>query len=1042
MKKFLKTKSIRTKLSAIVILVLLIPTLIFLSCLAISLNRVNNDSQAIVGDKVLGEVKSKLQSTVQTVVTSMEELYKENESKVSQGAMTEDKSVSSVLGKIDAVRYGDSGYFFVYKYDGTRLVAPENESQAGQNLLELTDSKGNKPVQEFIKAAKAGGDYISYVWLNPQTNQQEDKISYVAPLKFGNLELAVGTDSYLPMVLASKNEISSSINKTKSSMLLTIILLISAVLVLAFILVYIYLSKTIAAPINKLIETSDRLASGNMAINNMGDINISNGEMGKIVKSFNKIFDRMFWYEALLDSIPFLISATDMDMNWTFVNKSAEESLGMKRKDLLGKQCSNWNPDICKTENCAVKRLKSGKPQTLFENNGLYLQIDTSFILDKSGEKVGHIEVIRDNTLREKSRLYQKMEVERLANNLKLLASGNLELDMDVSEADVYTKNDRENFMQINNNLAKVKDAIGLLVEDSKMLTHQAIEGRLDTRADTGKHQGNFKAIIEGVNETLDTIVGNLEAIPTPIQFIDKDFKIQYVNRAAAALLGRTKSQLLGINCSDAWNTRSCRTSNCPCMRAMNEDKIIQCENDCSVGGKIYDIFCSGAPLKDKDGKIIGSFEFITDQTELKKVIRVSKKVSEYQSSEVAKLTESISKLAQGDLQIDITVSEGDHDTAEVRATFDIIATALKQSVDSIRDYVSDISRILEEISSGNLNLSVTDSFKGDFVEIRNSLNLIIKSLNEIFKEIGTASEQVSSGAKQVADSSQALSQGSTEQASAIEELTASMEEIASQTKQNAVNANQASEHAVLAKDNAMNGNTQMHEMLRAMKEINESSTNISKIIKVIDEIAFQTNILALNAAVEAARAGQHGKGFAVVAEEVRNLAARSANAAKETTALIEGSIRKVEDGTKIANDTASALNTIVDGITKVTSLIGNIATSSNEQATGITQVNQGIFQVSQVTQTNSATAQESAAASEELSSQAEILKDMVSRFKVKKNINLGHTLDEPDLEAITHFENSAERKKLSGSKQKRESSGTKNSKNRINLNDSEFGKY
>lgn len=307
----------------------------------------------------------------------------------------------------------------------------------------------------------------------------------------------------------------------------------------------------------------------------------------------------------------------------------------------------------------------------------------------------------------------------------------------------------------------------------------------------------------------------------------------------------------------------------------------------------------------------------------------------------------------------------------------------------SISKHVRKIIKIADKVADGDFDVNINIHGKDEIGLLADSFRKMTEKLNHTMSYINSAAEQVAAGSKQVSDSSVALSQGAMEQASSIEELTASIEEISAQTKMNAENASNANEIAESAKVNAEEGYGQMKEMQRAVDEINSASTNIYKIIKVIDEIAFQTNILALNAAVEAARAGQHGKGFAVVAEEVRNLAARSAKAAKETADLIEGSIKKAETGTKIANQTAEALNKIVEDNIKVADFINQIAIASNEQAEGIAQINQGIMQVSSVVQTNSATAEESAAASEELATQSEMLKEQVMQFNLKKKNNM-----------------------------------------------------
>ncbi|XEC96377.1 methyl-accepting chemotaxis protein [Paenibacillus tarimensis] len=350
---------------------------------------------------------------------------------------------------------------------------------------------------------------------------------------------------------------------------------------------------------------------------------------------------------------------------------------------------------------------------------------------------------------------------------------------------------------------------------------------------------------------------------------------------------------------------------------------------------------------------------------------------------------------------------------------------------------IKNVAVATERVAKGDLRLEPLNvRSKDEIGRLTAAFNTMKDNLGDLLGSISDASEQVASGARQVSDASMSLSQGSTEQASSIEQLTASIEQISEQTKHSAVSAGQASNLSASAVENAVRCNRQMKEMLTAMAEINDASANISKIIKVIDEIAFQTNILALNAAVEAARAGGHGKGFAVVAEEVRNLAARSANAAKETTAMIENSVKKAETGSQIAGTTAEALDTIVEDVRKAAALAAEISEATNEQASAIAQINLGINQVSQVTQTNSATSEQCAAASEEMASQAEMLKGMVARFELKRTEGEGFdSVRIRPVGAMTELSHpdAADR---SGS------SAAGLTKPRISLHDNDFGKY
>ncbi|MCL1807426.1 MAG: methyl-accepting chemotaxis protein [Oscillospiraceae bacterium] len=296
--------------------------------------------------------------------------------------------------------------------------------------------------------------------------------------------------------------------------------------------------------------------------------------------------------------------------------------------------------------------------------------------------------------------------------------------------------------------------------------------------------------------------------------------------------------------------------------------------------------------------------------------------------------------------------------------------------------HVSHISGELELVAKGDLTTQVEFLSNEDVMGM--ALQHMVDNLNKLFGEINSSTSQVSSGSKQIADGAQILAQGSTQQASAVEELSSEVKQIAEQTQQNSEMANKAAGLGNTIKAKAETGSRQMDEMMEAVRDINQASQSISKVIKAIDDIAFQTNILALNAAVEAARAGQHGKGFAVVAEEVRNLASKSADAAKETGVMIQNSVEKAELGTRIAESTSASLTEIVAGINESSQIVNQIASSSESQSAGIAQINSGIDQVAQVVQQNSATAEESAAAAEEMSGQSATLEDLVAQFKLK----------------------------------------------------------
>jgi len=516
-----------------------------------------------------------------------------------------------------------------------------------------------------------------------------------------------------------------------------------------------------------------------------------------------------------------------------------------------------------------------------------------------------------------------------------------------VSNGKLNVNIDRQNITKdeigiLLHDVCSLVDVFKEMAQDLNIMEHEFnVQGDFEHRIDVTKYNNSFGEMIEGIHKIIDDQkddIINVLGVVSKIGEGDFNFDIKDMPGKKAIMPQILRGVVANLN---------------------------------SVSDEINNLVHAAV--------VLGDLHYRIDESKFtggwRKIMEGLDSIAESVDKPVVEIRDVMEKLKLGDFETKIT---GDY-----AGDFLVIKHAVNSTLDSLATYIGEIEEDLAAISNGDLTTVITREYVGSFSTIKTSLNHISKTLHKTMSNISVSSEQVLAGARQMSMSAGELADGAQQQASSVEELNSTIDVISQQTQQNADNAMEASELSNKSNINAKEGNETMKQMLVAMTHIKESSNDISKIIKVIQDIAFQTNLLALNAAVEAARAGEHGKGFAVVAEEVRNLAARSQTSATETTTLIEDSISRVESGSISAESTSNSLDVIVRNAAEVSEIINNITIASKDQAEGIEQIGVGISQISRVVQSNSAVSQETAAASEELNSQAEMLRELVGYFKL-----------------------------------------------------------
>ena len=780
--------------------------------------------------------------------------------------------------------------------------------------------------------------------------------------------------------------------------------------------------NTCVDAVNNLVADSQMLTEAAVAerFDTRADSKRHLGAYQNVVDGVNRtldvVVDKLAWYQSILDAVPFPIHVIDADMKWIFLNKAFEKLMVdgrviRDRQDGVGRPCSTAGASICNTEKCGIMQLKKGVRESFFDWGELRCKQDTSNLVNIKGQHIGFVEVVTDLSAVLSTKDYTAAEVDQLAGNLVQLAQGDLNFELKTREANKYTGEVKQQFEKINVSMAKLKDAIGTLVADAGMLSKAAVEGKLATRADAAKHQGDYRRIVQGVNDTLDAVIGPLNVAADYVNQISKGAIPAKITDSYNGDFNILKNNL--NSCIEGLGGLT--EANAVLQKMANNDYSQEVEGEyqgifASVGEAVNGVHKRIAHVIATIKKV--SQGNLGDLSEYKQIGRRSQ--ADELVPSVTGLMESIKALVDDANMLAAAAVEGKlatrADASRHQGEYRNVVAGVNGTLDAVIGPLNVAAKYVDLISKGDIPPQITDTYNGDFNTIKNNLNALVVAMEEIttaaeeiadgdltvvvrersskdklmqalssmvaglvrtVSDIRAIAGEVSAASQSISTASVQVSNGATAQAASAEEASSSMEQMVSNIKQNAENAQQTNKIANKSAKDAQESGKSVQEAVAAMKEI------ASK-ISIIEEIARQTNLLALNAAIEAARAGEHGKGFAVVAAEVRKLAERSQKAAGEINQLSGTTV-------KVSEKAGEMLEKLVPDIQRTAELVQEITAASKEQDTGAEQINKALQQLEKVIQQNSSASEEMASTTEELTGQSDQLVSALGFFRTSE---------------------------------------------------------